>query len=293
MVDDPLPTIGAPPPPPRRRAWLYVGLAAIVVLVIGGAWLVAGDENGSGCVSGLIDQLPDEATGLRGADLEVARAAGYDDSDTDAMIESAFELGDGPDPVTMQVRNRSFDDEDMPYAPSDVDCWVTDRNMVAIRGTFDEDAVESSDIADMEVDGDVLTTGFDPADAGDPSPGLTRAVDALVRDDAALFMLVPVGDDPATGPWTGVALAAGEPWDLVVVWAYPDVDSATDATDAVQAALTSDSIIPGLIDGDAADAVEREGSVVVLRAPLAGEPSDWRQPLVVLDAALGVDVAAG
>ena len=290
MADDALPTIGAPPPPPRRRAWLYVGLAAIVALAVGGAWLVAGDENGSGCVTGLIEQLPGEATGLRGADLEVARAAGYDDSDSDAMIESAFELGDGPDPITMQVRNRTFDDEDVPYAPSDVDCWVADGNMVAIRGTFDEDAVESSDIADMEVDGDVLTTGFDPAAAGDTPPGLTRAVDALVRDDAALFMVVPVGD-PATGPWTGMALAAGDPWDLAVVWAYPDAETAADATDDVQAALTSDSIIPDLIEGDAAAAVERDGSVVVLRAPMAGEPSDWRQPLVVLDAALQVGPA--
>ncbi len=291
MVDDAPPTIGAPPPPPRRRAWLYVGVAAIVGLVVGGAWLVAGDENGSGCIAGLVEQLPDDATGLRGADLEVARVAGYDDSDTEAMVESALELGDGPDPVTMQVRNRTFDDEDMPYAPSDVDCWVADGNMVAMRGTFDEDAVESSDIADMEVDGDVLTTGFDPADAGDTPPGLTRAVDALVSEDAALLAVVPVGDDPATGPWTGVGLAVGDPWDLAVVWAYPDADTAADATDAVRAALDADSTIPDLVDGDAAAAVERDGSVVALRAPMAGEPSEWRRPLVVLDAALLVDAA--
>jgi hypothetical protein len=57
--------------------------------------------------------------------------------------------------------------------------------------------------------------------------------------------------------------------------------------------LTSDSAIPGLVDGDAdevAGAVERNGPVVLLRAPLSGEPHTWARPLSLLDPALLIEL---
>ena len=242
-------------------------------------------------MSGLLDRLPDDVTAVDGADLDGARAAGYDDSDDEALRQSAFELGAGPDRITSQVLVYGMGGEDLPYAPADVDCWVADLQGVAARGSFDENAVEASDVADMTVDGDVLTSALDGATTDDNPAVLGDAVDVLERQDAVLIRLAALTDDGRSGAWSGVALAPGDPWDLIVVWAHPDAEAASEAEARVRDALDTDSGIPDLIEGDAGDALERDGAVLVLRAPLAGEPADWTRPMTVLDAALIIDLA--
>lgn len=281
----------SPPPRPRWRAWLYAGAAAVLVLAVGGAWIVARDEGGgaggaggAACLAGLVGHLPADVAVVHGADLTRAREAGYDDGDTDAMVEGSIELGAGPDPVTLRVFQESAGRDELPYAPGDVDCWVAEHLAMAARGSFDPDAVESSDLVEMRVDGDVLTSGLDP-EGGDPSPTLAAAVDVLEREDAVLFAVGMSDDDPA-GLWSGLGLAAGDRWDLVAVWSFPDAAAAGDGEVAVRDALASGSGIPDLVAGDAAGALERDGAILTLRAPLAADTSDWRLPFVRFDAAL-------
>jgi len=282
----------APPPPARRRTGLICAGVAAVVIVVAGAWAVARDSgSGGGCMSGLLDQLPEEVTAVDGADLDGARAAGYDDSDDEALRQSAFELGAGPDRITSHVLLERRSGQELPYAPADVDCWVADLQGVAARGSFDEDAVEASEVADMTVDGDVLTSELDGETTDDAPAVLGQAVDVLERQDAVLIRLVALTDNGRSGAWSGVALAPGDPWDLIVVWAHADAEAATEAEARVRDALDSDSGIPELIEGDAGDLLERDGAVLVLRAPLAGEPADWTRPMTVLDEALIIDLA--
>lgn len=241
-------------------------------------------------MSGLLDRLPEDVTAVDGADLDGARAAGYDDSDDEALRQSAFELGAGPDRITSHVLVERRGDDELPYAPADVDCWVTDLQGVAARGSFDEDAVEASDVAEMTVDGDVLTSDLDGATSDAAPAVLEHVVDVLEQQDAVLIRLAALTDDGRSGAWSGVALAPGDPWDLIVVWARADADAASEAEARVRDVLDSDSIIPDLIEGDAGDALERDGAVLMLRAPLAGGPADWTTPMTVLDEALVIDL---
>ena len=281
----------APPPSARRRTALIRAGVAAVVIVVAGAWAVArASGGGEGCMSGLLDRLPEDVTAVDGADLDGARAAGYDDSDDEALRQSAFELGAGPDRITSHVLVERRGDDELPYAPADVDCWVTDLQGVAARGSFDEDAVEASDVAEMTVDGDVLTSDLDGATSDAAPAVLEHVVDVLEQQDAVLIRLAALTDDGRSGAWSGVALAPGDPWDLIVVWARADADAASEAEARVRDVLDSDSIIPDLIEGDAGDALERDGAVLMLRAPLAGGPADWTTPMTVLDEALVIDL---
>lgn len=79
-------------------------------------------------------------------------------------------------------------------------------------------------------------------------------------------------------------------WELVVVWSFADVEEAEAAEARVTEVLAGDDsgIIPILVDGDPVEALERDGNVIGLRAPLTdqSQPWSWNQPILIFDRAL-------
>ena len=281
---------------------------AAVAVAAGLAWRGGDAGGGSACLRDLAGHLPAGATFVSGGDLEAARRAGYDDADPEAIAEQAIETGVVPDPVTQDRLRRFADDQAFP--PAAVRCWVGDTDGFVAAGDLGDVDVDTGARADgaagpggaFAVDGDLLARASDRERAsalleeGDPPPPLLAAVGALAAEDVASFQLVrgpddasgDGGDTDAADPWAGTALAGGEGgWDLVAVWAFAeDGGPGADAgEDAVREAL-GDSSLGDLVEGDPADALRRSGDVLVLRAPLAVEPTRWSFPIATFDPAL-------
>lgn len=277
---------------------LHLGIAvvAVLVVVVGGVVVLAGDDSdgASGCVPDLVGHLPADTDVLYASDLAAAREAGYDDTDLDALKESSIETGIMPDPVTRRVLAATFDIEDAPYAPADVRCWVGGNVGYVARGSFDdEQRMDDSDI-ELTVAGDLVTDSPSDPDLrapGEPPAGLELVAGALADQGALTFAATQLTDpeQPVTR-WSGMGLASGDDWDLVLAWGFPD-DGAEAGEAAVRDALSSPrSTLDNLVDGDPTEALERSGPVVTLRAPLAGEPTDWTEALWRFDPALTLDV---
>jgi hypothetical protein len=272
-----------------------------VTLVVVGAVVFTGDDgdSASSCVTDLVGHLPADTALVTASDLAAARAAGYDDSSVDAMLDSSLEIGVVPDPLTHRMIQMLAGFDDAPYDPGDVRCWVgSDGSSFVARGAFDEQRVDGSGM-ELRLDGDLVTdssTDPDLMTAGAPPAALVTITTALA-DEGALSYLVtapPVGDGPGEH-WVGVALARSQSWDLVVAWSYPDDDVAMTGEAAVRDALTSTSALTHMIDEDAVDvtdALERNGSIVILRAPLVGEPHTWARLSYQVDPVLRAGLSA-
>jgi hypothetical protein len=275
---------------------LLVGGGLGLVMLVGVAALAFGEGGrGSGCVTGLVDHMPTDAGVVQGSDLARAREAGYDDGgDVANMADSVLATGVMPDPVTHQSLQLFVEPSEYAgYEPADVDCWLgpIEPSFVA-RGSFDADRIRRSDRGG---DGSVVLDDGLLAYESDGEPGHvlgTRDQPATLRDivDAfdqhgAVSFSATSADDPS-GPWSGVALARGDDWEMLVMWTFPDTDAAGAAESDVRGVLGDDSVLGELIEGDPADLLERDGTTLWLRAPLAAEPRRWLDPLRHLDPAV-------
>lgn len=246
--------------------------------------------------------LSSDVTTLEGIDLERARDAGLDDSGPfpDAVAE-LVELGLSADPLTRETFQAmmSEPEETLGYASSDVDCWVGDPAHFTARGTFDPERIARSERgqageAAPSDDGRLLAFDRD-GDAqqlfrGEQEP--PAAVTALVRElnhrGAIGFRAMSlVGSGDKWAPWSAVALTRRDGWELVMVWAFADAQTATENGQAVLEALADkNSAVADLIEGNPGDRLERDGATIALQAPLAGEAVDWHEPFTNFDPAV-------
>ena len=271
-------------------------MAAVAVVAIAALSFRKDDGGGSGCVTRLVDHLPADVENVEGSDLGRARAAGYDDDgDVFQLADSVLATGVAPDPLSDESRLR-FEEPSTHagYDPADVECWLglLDLTFVA-SGSFEAGQIDRSDRGEpgsMALEPGFLAYSRDGTPdemlaTRDQPASLRGLVEALDRHGAVSFSGTTTGDDPS-GPWSGVALARGDDWEMLVVWSLPDAGAAGDAQAAVHAALADDSNLGDVIEGDPADLLERDGATLWLRAPLAGEPGSWTDPLRDLDPAL-------
>lgn len=275
---------------------LVIAVVAVLVVVVGGVVVLTGDDSdgASGCVPELVGHLSADTDVLYASDLAAARDADYDDTDLDALRESSIETGIMADPITRRVLAETFDIEDAPYHPADVRCWVEGNGAYVARGSFDdEQRIDDSDV-ELTVDGDLVTNSPSDPDLrtpGEPPAGLELVAGALA-DHGTLTYTATLLKDP-DGPvtrWSGMGLAHGDDWDLVLAWAFPD-DGGEAGEAAVRDALASPrSTLDRLVDGDPTEALRRDGSVVTLRAPLTGEPTEWTEALWMFDPELSLRV---
>lgn len=292
-----------PNPTPRpRRNMLVVAAVALVAVVAAAALVITttggdADEEADSCLADLARMVP-AVTGVEASDLRAARRSGYDDSSVETMIETALELSISPDPVTRQlVMIRAETDIDgMPYAPSDVDCWILSGQHFVISGNFDRERFEDADerFGDMAVlseddqlvvsDEALLAEVDEDAQAG-MSPLLAEAVEAL-GPGVVYSRLIPgtVGGEEG-GAWTGSSLAAdGSRWSITTVWAYDDPAVAEEAEPQLRELLQDESnLYHQIMVGNPGSDLTREGGVLRTRSRLAGEIRDWYSMLNQFD----------
>jgi hypothetical protein len=167
------------------------------------------------------------------------------------------------------------------YEAAGVRCWVGGLTSFAARGSFDSERIAATDLGSsgaLDIDGDVLVRGeadTDPAGGERALPATAaRLLDTL--EDHGTVAFIALSPDDAGEQWTATALAGdGEPWDLLVVWAFADGAGAEAGVGEVRDAL-ADSSVGDLIEGDPADRLERDGTTLRLQAPLASETtSHW------------------
>ncbi|HEY8544266.1 MAG TPA: hypothetical protein VIL36_04430, partial [Acidimicrobiales bacterium] len=213
------------------------------------------------------------------------------------LYRAADEYGFLPDPLTSRIVSRATagDPEALAgYDADDVDCWIGDQVVSFVaEGDFDADRVAGAEAGeDAAVDGDLLayTPDDDPADWLARTDGGDTAVGDAVRklDDlgAIIFSGVPAPDDDSDLRWVGLGLARDGDWQLVAVWAFDDGDAAEEGLDAVVAAV-EEGEVPSMIEGDVADRIDVDGSLLTLAAPMRVAPSEWRTPFRQLDPMFG------
>lgn len=206
--------------------------------------------------------------------------------------------GTAPDPVTWEALQRyELDADQNGFAPADVECWVGTSQAALLQGTFDEASVAGSERggagdlvagdATLAFDRDgnaeaVLAARADDRD-GDPA---ARAALGVLEDEAAYSVLLTGLDDAR---WVGLGIAESETGrDIVVVWAYADVDAAEADLDAVADRL-DDGNLDRVVRIDPDD-LEQLDAVIVARGPLVGEADRWTMPLQLFDPALVGDI---
>jgi hypothetical protein len=271
-----------------------LGAAALAVAMVAGVVLVSrsgGDD--PACLSSLARRVPADVVTLAGTDLARARGAGLDDGGSIEDLFASREATNIPlDPLTEQ-RVASLDEssEATGYEPGDVRCWVGELERFVARGTFDPDQVAASRAGtsgQTRVDGDLLAH----VPEGDPeylfeatrSPApLVALVEALDRHGAVSFSAMTASGDPSD-PWAAVGLARGSDWDLIAAWGFANVGEAEAGEARVVEALRDTSNLAGIVDGDPSEMVERDGAALWLRAPFAGDPTNWTEPLDTFDA---------
>jgi hypothetical protein len=280
-------------------------VAAVVVVTSDG------DGSGSGCLSSLVAHVPPGAGALSGTDVDRARDAGLElDGAVEDIGTAAFETSLRLDPLT-ERRVQIMDDGtgDVGYGLDDLRCWLGAQGAgFAGRGSFDADTVAGTpagqdgqarvgdDLVAYDPDGDPAAL----LDAPEPDEGsvLAAAVDVLDRHDIVTFDLISAGDAD-DGPWVGLGLAAASGgggggdddedgvWDLVGVWAFADPELAASEAGDVTDAL-AEGEVGGMVDGDPADLVHRDGPTLWMRAPLVADTADWTRPIVLFDPVLTV-----
>lgn len=288
-------SIEGPKGGPRRL--LIAGAVAAVVFV---ALVVAtrgDDAGGGGCLTGLADHLPGDAEVVSGSDSDRIEDAGYDIGTRDGLVDAAVEASYQPDPLTGRVTQQLLSDDPEAvtgYTAGDVRCWVGDQvGSFVAEGDFDADRVADAEAADdLALDGDRLAYDSN----GDPDAWLTTtggadtpagaAVGKLDDLGAVTFSGFPAGDDAEELLWVGLGLGRDDDWELVGVWAFRDDDTAEASVATVVEAIEAGEV-PSMIEGDVADLVERDGSLLTLRAPMRVEPSEWRTPFVQFDPMFG------
>lgn len=260
--------------PGRCRAAGLVGAAALALAVAacGGD---SGDEAG-GCLSGLAEHLTDDPSYVGGSDLSRARDAGFDDSgDSEALYESVLATGVSPDPLVQRSLALLTPLDELPYAPSDVECWAGTQYSFVARGSFDADEVAASAGPEgPEVADDLLawSDDTDPASLLEPSEPRDDIEIALgVLDDEEVAGLA-LSRGYVDGPLAAIGVAHTDAWDVVGVWTFADDDAAVEGAERVAAILSSgESSLPDLVTGDPAAGLETDGRTVTLRAPLADQ----------------------
>lgn len=281
---------------PRRpvdstRIPVVIGVIALAAVAFVGALVLIGRAtqdrtSSSACIADLVARLPDDLTSIDGVDLEAARAAGFDDSSIDELVQSSIDTGVRPDPVIARVISGGMsDDVDLSHEPAQIECWVgslAGDGWVA-RGEVDPQRVEDSDVADLLVvseDGTLLGSDASMlvADGAGPA-GAVAALDALGSDLVAFSLVGRDGPDE----WIGLGLLHSGTWDLAVSWSFADASSAERAEPAVREVLESESRVPDLVIGDLSRSLTREGPTLSVRGQLLREPSTWTQPLQQFD----------
>jgi hypothetical protein len=273
------------------------GLVAVGVTVMGGD--DGDDTSSSGCLSGLGGQVPQEECVVQGTDLERARAAGMDDSGgVNGALDWSIETGVGFDPLTSRLISSEPGDPSTAtgYETADVDCWVGGIQSFAARGSFDAGRVASSEFGssgegegegELEVDGDVLVRRGTASDRSTGRTGLSTPAATLVAalDDQDVIGFTGLSSDDNGEQWTGVGLARGDDWDLVIAWAFADETQAEAREGDVRDALTDErSSVEELVGDDPVDSLERDGPTLWLRAPLVAEAtSAWYRLQAALD----------
>jgi hypothetical protein len=286
---------------PRTNVLVGAGAAVAVLAVVVVATTRDGGGDGGGCVSGLVEHLPEGAQVVNGSDHLRAQAAGIDlGAPLEDLSDQLLETGFQPDPLYFQtVFQFAQDPESVGYEPGDVDCWLGDfRRAFTARGDFDADAVTGAETAEGRDDGELAVAdgllASDPGGEADrliegappESTALVHLLEGLDRRGSLTFSGVQAGDDP-DDPWVGIGLADGDggDFDLVMVWAYGDADQieGSDRADIVDAVV--DGSVDEMIEGEANDLVQEDGATFWLRAPMAVETRQWVQPQQVFDPA--------
>lgn len=297
--------------PSLRGRLLALATTALGVIAAGGLgmYLLRGTGGSSdACIAEAIAHVPEaESEGLTsylwGAHLDRARAGGFDDSGSlDDVDESRLETGAIPDNLTFMALDPATGhrapSEIAGYDTSQMTCWAgtvdLTRNFAAV-GAFDEDQVAGSELgADSEVatTGDLLTYDEDgDAEAllepqRDLEGDLSILVEALDDHEAAGFYLLDLDGSDEPAPPVAVAHAHDGGWDLLLLWLFPDDNTAEAGLDAVTAMLDDDrGRVPVTVEADPVDHLELDGRVVTLRAPLSRERS-WMDPAATLSPVL-------
>jgi hypothetical protein len=303
---------------------VLAGSGAAVAAVAAVVVVTNGDDGaGDGCLSSLVAHLPPDAGAVSGTDLDRGRDAGLAlDGAVEDIGKVAFDTSLRLDPLTAR-RVQIMDDGtgEVGYGLDDLRCWLGEQGGgFAGRGSFDAGTVADSPAGQdhrARVSDDLIA--YDPDPEGDPAAlldassasaaassdedgsVLAAAVDVLDRHDIVTFDLISAGD-VADGPWVGLGLAAADggdgggeggggegegDWDLVGVWAFADperaVAEAGDVTDAI-----AEGGVGGMVDGDPADLVHRDGRTLWMRAPLVADTAEWTQPITLFDPVLTV-----
>jgi hypothetical protein len=274
--------------------------AVLVVTIVGAAAAVIvvtsdGGSSGGGCFPTLAEHLPEEPIVVRGSDNDRAQAAGIAlDGPVEDLSSEVLDTGFQPDPLTNQTVFQFLDDAGkVGYRMTDLDCWLGDVTPdFAARGDVDADTLASG-LAGQDdravLDGDLLAYSpdgdadelIDPTEA---SSALVALLDEVDERGALTFSGLLTGDDQ-DDPWVALGLADGEGdgFDLVAVWAFADAEEIDDDVRTAVVEAIGDGSVAELIDGDADDLLEINGSTLSLRAPLAGQTQSWVEPMRQLD----------
>lgn len=311
-MSDTNPPPPATPTPPTTSAATgnrrYAVAGAVAALVVVAAAIVvlatrSDDETAAdgACIADLMARLPGDTAFAQGSDLVAARDRGYDDSSTEALVDSTVEVGVHPDPLSRRVLLQQFelDADAMPFDPADVECWVGDLGDFVARGSFDHDRVRSARYGEglhVAADGGFVATdrvllSSPTGDATGPE-GLVDAFDVLDRDGVLSFAFMTGRvDGEADRSWIGIGLVpeGSSAWGLSAVWAFGDDATAQAGEPRLREILAETSAVGQLVAGDPAEALERDGAVLWLRDRLDVAPHQWMALMQRLDAAFAFD----
>lgn len=294
-----------PPPgtgPLRRpgRSLVIGGAVAVVVVAVGAVAIraVAGGEAVGDCLPSL--GVPEQVDSLlRGADLERARALVDEPPGPELEDAQDFERETGfmIDPLSDRVRYDFHEDPpgDLFYGWTDVECWVGEFSHFVARGSFDEARLAESPALAEEValDGDVMTYTEPPRDGPTPDrpevPPVDELLEVLYRNDVVGFgAWADAREKGRDAVWFASGTAQGEGPEMLLVWAFPSEDGAVAGEPEARRVLGGESAVGDFIEGDPAELLQRDGSTLMLRAPLradgpaAPRPTDGPDPIVEL-----------
>jgi hypothetical protein len=208
-----------------------VAAGAVAAVLVAGTVAVSrgGDDAAAGdCLSEVARHLPADTTVVNGTDFERARAADLDiDGSVDQLFDVVVETSLHLDPLTVRVAQVGDDTVSTGFGIEEMRCWAGDWDTFVGRGSFDDEAVAESDAGadgQLDVRGGLLAHSTDDPEsllAASPvdAPARTALVDRVDRLGAVTFSGLAAGEVGGDEVWTGLGLARGDGWELVVVWA--------------------------------------------------------------------------